>query len=112
MGASSATRRIDAREINPELEQCELHRLQETLAGVARNASVSQQIEVRPPGLDEGEPHLGATFDARHLNAGLKARTGRSRPECWKHCILTLERRDATLPTENTARRDYVRFLT
>jgi len=70
----------------------DLHRLQKTLAGVARDAPVGQQIEVRTLRLDEGQPHLRATFHTRHLNTGPKARAGRSRSEGLQYCILTLER--------------------
>ena len=68
-----------------------LDRLEETLAGVARDASIGQQVHIRRARLDQGQPHLRAAFHAWHLNAGLKARTGRRRPERWQHRILTLD---------------------
>jgi hypothetical protein len=64
-----------------------------------RDAAIGEQIEGRTAWLNEGQPHLCATFHARHLDAGLKARAGRRWPEGWQHCILALERGDATRHT-------------
>jgi hypothetical protein len=77
----------------------DLHRLQKALLAVARDAPVGHQVEVLTLRLNRGQPHPLTAFDAGHLDAGLKARTGRRRPGCLEHCILEFQRGDATLST-------------
>jgi hypothetical protein len=69
------------------------HRLQEAFTGVAWHALVSQQIEILVSRLDEGKPHRFSAFDAGHLNAGLKARAGRRRPEWSQHRVPMFPKR-------------------
>jgi hypothetical protein len=66
----------------------DLHGLQETFVGSAWGAAIGQEVEVPIAGLDEGQPHLLAALDARHLNAGLKAGAGRGWSGYRQHCIL------------------------
>jgi hypothetical protein len=76
----------------------DLYRLQKTLFRDAGDAPIGQQIEVLALRFDQGQPHLDAALDARHLDGGLKARTGRRRPGYLQHRILDFpkRRRNAT----------------
>ena len=70
----------------------DLHRLQKALLAVARDAPVGHQVEVLALRLNRGQPHPLTAFDAGHLDAGLKARTGRRRPGYLQHRILEFQR--------------------
>jgi hypothetical protein len=84
----------------------ELYGLQKTFIRVAADATVGQQIEVPVSRLDQKQPHPFATFDAGHLNGGLKARAGGGRSGAMQNRTSSLRdrRRNATLGPKSTCR--------
>jgi hypothetical protein len=74
----------------------------EAFTASAGRALIGQQVELLVARLDQGQPHRFPAFDAGHFDSGLKPRTRRRRPGSWQHCVLKIQRRDATQPMGST----------